>query len=374
MFGRKPRLPIDSLFDIPVENVSNQTTKEYIEGLKKRMKSARDIANKVTEQARLRMKEGYDRKAKAAKICVGDKVLVKIFRFEGKHKIEDKYEDTIYTVIGQPNENIPVYDVKSENGIEKRLHRNHLFLLSFMDHETTDERIDDAVAKDADSDTSQKKGDKDLQTDDRTTAVALDTEVKEPSEEKTVEDTTGKAVDMKFDEDDEEEDSVLEYISKTDSTGDAWKAVSIPTHVDKGPVLEVADGRKDLGTKPKEKQTEKEKTVKMPEDDDGAEDTDKTVTAIDGMERDVDEDETVEPQSDDTVETEEAEVEGAAGGLRRSKRVRKPPKKFEAYQMHLITNRPLDRRLETLQMLLESGVLNDIDSDMTHTILDAVIK
>ena len=135
MFGRKPRLPIDSLFDTPVENVSSQTTKEYIEGLKKRMKATQDIVNKVMEQARIKMKAGYDKKARSAQICVGDKVLVKILKFEGKHKIEDRYEDTIYTVESQPNASIPVFDVKSDDGTEKRLHRNHLFLLSFMDHD-----------------------------------------------------------------------------------------------------------------------------------------------------------------------------------------------------------------------------------------------
>ena len=148
MFGKKPRLPIDSMFDTPVQEVSNQTTKEYIEGLKKRMKTAHEIAQRVTEEARLKMKTVYDRKARAPKICVGDKVLVKILKFEGKHKIEDRYEDDIYTVVGQPNIQVPVFDVRSEAGIEKirseagtekRLHRNHLFLLGFIDSKTEDE-------------------------------------------------------------------------------------------------------------------------------------------------------------------------------------------------------------------------------------------
>ena len=40
------------------------------------MKETQEIVNKV-EQARIKMKTGYDKKAKSAKISVGDKVLVK---------------------------------------------------------------------------------------------------------------------------------------------------------------------------------------------------------------------------------------------------------------------------------------------------------
>lgn len=131
MFGRKPRLPIASLFDTPVQQQANQTTRQYIEGLKQRMKTAQDIANKVTEAARMKMKTCYDKKAKAAKICIGDKVLVKILKFEGKYKIEDRYEDQIYTVVGQPDTHIPVFNVKGEDETEKTLHRNHLFSTEF---------------------------------------------------------------------------------------------------------------------------------------------------------------------------------------------------------------------------------------------------
>lgn len=37
------------------------------------------------------MKRGYEKKAKAAKICKRDKVLVQIPKIEGKHKIEDTF-------------------------------------------------------------------------------------------------------------------------------------------------------------------------------------------------------------------------------------------------------------------------------------------
>ena len=146
MFGRKPRLPIDSMFDTPIQEVS-KTTKNYVEALKKRMKTAQDIANKVTQEASAMMKTVHDKKARAPMISIGDKVLVKILKFEGKHEIEDRYENDIYTVVGQPNVQIRVFDVRSD-GVEKRLHRNHLFRLGFIDNKTEGEEGED-VHKDS---------------------------------------------------------------------------------------------------------------------------------------------------------------------------------------------------------------------------------
>ena len=42
--------------------------------------------------------------------------------------------------------------------------------------------------------------------------------------------------------------------------------------------------------------------------------------------------------------------------------------------MNQITSRPLDRRLHSFQILLGSGILNEMDSDMTDKVLEAVMK
>ena len=76
----------------------------------------------------MRQKSNYDVRARAAILNVGDRVLVKIVTYDGKHKIADKWEDSPYEVISQPNKNIPVFKVKREDG-EGRcrvLHRNLL--------------------------------------------------------------------------------------------------------------------------------------------------------------------------------------------------------------------------------------------------------
>ena len=59
----------------------------------------------------------------------GDRVLVRRHQFSGRHKLEDRWEEKVYKIIGQDNAEIPVYRVKAEDGSgkEKVLHRNNIF-------------------------------------------------------------------------------------------------------------------------------------------------------------------------------------------------------------------------------------------------------
>ena len=43
---------------------------------------------------------------------IGDKVLLQYTAYKGKHKIQDCWEDTIYEVVAQPLENMPVFKIK----------------------------------------------------------------------------------------------------------------------------------------------------------------------------------------------------------------------------------------------------------------------
>jgi len=63
------------------------------------------------------------------KIEVGDKVLVKRLAFDGKHKIQDKFE--VYTVTEQRRPDILVFTVRAPSG--SGLHRNHLLLINNPD-------------------------------------------------------------------------------------------------------------------------------------------------------------------------------------------------------------------------------------------------
>ena len=58
----------------------------------------------------------YDRKVSCTQLKVGDKVLLKCTAFKGKHKIKDRWENTIYEVTEQPLGRIPVFKIKSMEG------------------------------------------------------------------------------------------------------------------------------------------------------------------------------------------------------------------------------------------------------------------
>ena len=67
------------------------------------------------------------------KIEVGDKVLVKRLAFDGKHKIQDKFKEEVYTVTEQRRPDILVFTVRAPSGSERTLHRNHLLLINNPD-------------------------------------------------------------------------------------------------------------------------------------------------------------------------------------------------------------------------------------------------
>ena len=77
-------------------------------------------------------------KIKCSKLKTGDLVLVHQKGFKGKHKIQDKWENTPYKVVEQKNSSLPVFLVENtENPCKTRvLHRNMLFplLTQNLDH------------------------------------------------------------------------------------------------------------------------------------------------------------------------------------------------------------------------------------------------
>lgn len=127
MFGREPNLPIDIILDNNTQ-VDNTSKSKYIESLKDRLKFSYNLALKNIQDAQARQKRNYDVKIKSSVLKPDDLVLVKFVAFDGRHKLADKWENDPYVVINQPNDNIPVYRVKNQNGEGKIrvLHRNLL--------------------------------------------------------------------------------------------------------------------------------------------------------------------------------------------------------------------------------------------------------
>lgn len=124
MFGRKPRLPIDAAFGLENSDENLKNYNEYILDLQNTMEKTFDIVQKATEKSRTKQKVQCDKKAKANKLHVGDHVLQRILAFDGKHKIADKFEEIVYVIKSQPNQDIPVFVILDKDGRQKTVHRN----------------------------------------------------------------------------------------------------------------------------------------------------------------------------------------------------------------------------------------------------------
>ena len=128
MFGRQPRLAIDVVLGMVNEDHTNQDYGKYMESLKSNLSRAYELATAHTRTSQNRQKVYYDQKSRGAVVETGDRVLVKVVAFDGKHKIADRWEDIPYIVLKKPNPKIPVYVVKREDDVGKSrtLHRNLL--------------------------------------------------------------------------------------------------------------------------------------------------------------------------------------------------------------------------------------------------------
>ena len=140
MFGREPRLPLDLAFGVDLGE-RHGSVSSYTKALKNRLTEAYELARRSLKETRAKQKKDYDVRVRGATIESGDRVLVKILAFEGKHKLADRWEDEPYVVLQQPNPEIPVFVVQRESGEgqKRTLHRNVLLPIgSLSDFFSTD--------------------------------------------------------------------------------------------------------------------------------------------------------------------------------------------------------------------------------------------
>lgn len=128
LFGRSPRLPIDLLFSLTSETgkMDHQT---YMEKWRQEMQEAYDIVRENAKKAAERSKRNYDGKVRSSVLYPGDRVLVRNMTPRGgTGKLRNHWEESIHVVVRQVGENIPVYEVKPEQGRGRSriLHRNLL--------------------------------------------------------------------------------------------------------------------------------------------------------------------------------------------------------------------------------------------------------
>jgi hypothetical protein len=125
-------LPIDHQFGLNDDSCPDLSYNDYIEELKEKLEESYKIASSKISKAQGAAKERYDRRVRGNKLECGDRVLVRKTKFqEGKHKLANRWEDKVYTVIKQL-EGIPVFELKPEKGPgrSRRLHRNNILPIS----------------------------------------------------------------------------------------------------------------------------------------------------------------------------------------------------------------------------------------------------
>ena len=99
MFGWEPLFPIDIEFGVHTPDIAAVTTHKYVEKLRNKMKWAFKKAAEISLKESARQKRYYDKKIKCSQLKTGDLVLVCQKGFKGKHKIQDKWQNTPYKVV-----------------------------------------------------------------------------------------------------------------------------------------------------------------------------------------------------------------------------------------------------------------------------------
>ncbi len=128
LYGCSPRLPIDMLFNLPTE-AGSCSQHEYVEKWKQGMQEAYAIARENAQKSAQRNKRIYDSKVRSSVLYPGDRVLIRNQTSrDGPGKLRNHWEDTIHTVVRQVGEDVPIYELRPEQGKGKSriLHRNLL--------------------------------------------------------------------------------------------------------------------------------------------------------------------------------------------------------------------------------------------------------
>ena len=127
LFGKKPRLPVDIEFGLQRGSQKGSLGESnYVSQLKRRLKFAQKKVKQMAKRQQAKYREPYDQMYRGAELEMTDLVLVKQTAWQGRHRIQDRWESEEY----QPTPGVPVYTVKGVAGGRIRvLHRNLLLPL-----------------------------------------------------------------------------------------------------------------------------------------------------------------------------------------------------------------------------------------------------
>ncbi|XP_061569416.1 uncharacterized protein LOC133423270 [Cololabis saira] len=131
MFGRVPRLPIDVMFKQVLHDPVVVDYGSYVTTLMSHLREAADIAQRHAIKEQDKQARGYNRRVKGTCLNVGDRVLLANKGERGKKKLADKWEPTVYTVVGC-NPQTHIYKLEDSDGRTRVVHRNLLLDISFL--------------------------------------------------------------------------------------------------------------------------------------------------------------------------------------------------------------------------------------------------
>lgn len=144
MFGRHPRLPVDSMLD-----VDNQAPcPDWVLYHRRNLDFAYRHANKKLREEADKRKTRFDRHVREDPLSVGDTVILKN-RPKGRNKIQDKWKEESYEVTEVRDS---VYTVVScKTGEQKRLHRNELKVTPVSRDQASNSETDGEEERSADT-------------------------------------------------------------------------------------------------------------------------------------------------------------------------------------------------------------------------------
>ncbi|KAK7887202.1 hypothetical protein WMY93_026823 [Mugilogobius chulae] len=121
-----PELMQDRLLGLS-ENVSCLSVENWVTCHQKRLHFALEKARKQKDTEMARQKVYHDRQSAPSILQSGQKVLLQDTRAKGRGKLANKWEETPYLVVKQPDPNLPVYVIQQEgSSYEKVVHGNLL--------------------------------------------------------------------------------------------------------------------------------------------------------------------------------------------------------------------------------------------------------
>ena len=125
-FGRHPQLPVDVALGLDKLGKEIKLYAAYVDDLRAQLAHAYDLASKATSKRAKNNKRSYDQYARENILVPGDRMLVRNLSARGKHKRQDLWKATPYTITRKVGD-LPVYAVKPDGGGKERvLHRNLL--------------------------------------------------------------------------------------------------------------------------------------------------------------------------------------------------------------------------------------------------------